>query len=319
MFLFRWVFLKLLRLEIPIFEFYASIILCMFCIMYGMEEKRKKNYNNIRKKGVKRRIYLISLYEKKEESLDIVHKESVHFPPHLHSGMEIVYVTKGTLTLGVGCELYHMDEGDLAMVFPNMIHHYQVFGEGKKEAFYIVPQMSFAGGFADELQKYAPKLPVIKRENVHPEIRDVIYKLYNKDECNTILVQAYIQVILARSMPYLELLPREKFDSDDIVYRVVCYIAKNYREEISLESMSKELGVSKYVLSRVFSSTFHTNFNQYVNEQRLNYALSLLENTDMSITDICLESGFQSQRTFNRVFHEKFKKTPREYKITYKK
>ena len=263
---------------------------------------------------LERRIYLISLYEKKKENLHIVHKESVHFPPHLHSGMEIVYVTTGTLTLGVGCELYHMDQGDLAIVFPNMIHHYQIFGEGKKEAFYIVPQMSLTGGFADDLQKYAPKIPVIRKEYVHPEIRDVIYKLYNKSECNQILEQAYIQVILARSMPLFELTPRENFESDDIVYRVVCYIAKNYREDISLDVMARELGISKYVLSRVFSATFHTNFNQYLNEQRLNYAVSLFEHTDMSITDVCLEAGFQSQRTFNRVFLDKFKVTPREYK-----
>lgn len=34
----------------------------------------------------------------------------------------------------------------------------------------------------------------------------------------------------------------------------------------------------------------------------------------MSITDVCLEAGFQSQRTFNRAFQERFRKTPREYK-----
>ena len=38
----------------------------------------------------------------------------------------------------------------------------------------------------------------------------------------------------------------------------------------------------------------------------------------MSITDICLESGFQSQRTFNRVFQERYKKTPRQYKNEFK-
>ena len=91
-------------------------------------------------------------------------------------------------------------------------------------------------------------------------------------------------------------------------------MAKKFKEDINLDTMAKELCVSKYVLSRIFSSTFHTNFNQYLNEQRLNYAVSMLEYTDWSITDICLESGFQSQRTFNRAFQEKYKKTPREYK-----
>ena len=78
------------------------------------------------------------------------------------------------------------------------------------------------------------------------------------------------------------------------------------------------MGVGKYVLSRVFSSTFHKNFNQYVNEQRLNYVIAMLEETEESITDICLDAGFQSQRTFNRVFQETYRMTPREYRNYYR-
>lgn len=261
---------------------------------------------------------MISSYEKEDESLHIIHKESEHFPPHLHSGMELVYVTRGTLVLGVGCELYPMEKGDFAIVFPNLIHHYQVFGEGKKEAFYLIPKMSLTGCFMEDLRKYCPKNPVIKKENVHPDILQAIVKLYKEETRSQILEQAYIQIILARSMACFELVLRENYESDDVIYQTVSYIAKNFKEEITLDSMAKDLGVSKYVLSRVFSSTFHTNFNQYLNEHRLNYVISLLEYTDMPITDICLEAGFQSQRTFNRVFQEKFRKTPREYKNEFK-
>ncbi|MBP3544223.1 MAG: helix-turn-helix transcriptional regulator, partial [Lachnospiraceae bacterium] len=56
------------------------------------------------------------------------------------------------------------------------------------------------------------------------------------------------------------------------------------------------------------------NFSRYVNGVRLNYAASALENTSDSITTICLEAGFESQRTFNRVFKERYKLTPREYR-----
>ena len=48
---------------------------------------------------------------------------------HLHQAMELVYVIKGSLELGVGLELYHMEEGDIGLVFPDVIHHYQVFSE----------------------------------------------------------------------------------------------------------------------------------------------------------------------------------------------
>ena len=269
-----------------------------------------ENWSKIAKGG----IGLIAAYEKKEESLHITLKESVHFPPHLHSGMEIVYMTRGTLVLGIECELYHMEKGDFAIVFPNLIHHYQVFGKGKKEAFYIVPKMSLLGCFMDDLQKYYPKNPVIKKENVHRDIHDAIVKLYNEKNRSQALEQAYIQLILARSMPHFELILRDRFESDNIINQIVSYIANNFKEDISLDIMAKEFGVSKYVLSRVFSSTLYTNFNQYLNEYRLNYVVSLLEHTDRMITDICLEAGFQSQRTFNRAFQKKFRKTPREYK-----
>lgn len=45
---------------------------------------------------------------------------------------------------------------------------------------------------------------------------------------------------------------------------------------------------------------------------------SLLEYTEQPITDVCLDAGFQSQRTFNRVFQEAYKMTPREYRNIYK-
>ena len=46
------------------------------------------------------------------------------------------------------------------------------------------------------------------------------------------------------------------------------------------------------------------------------YACHRLENTSDSITNICLDSGFESQRTFNRVFKERYKISPSDYRST---
>ena len=46
-------------------------------------------------------------------------ERAVHMPPHLHEAIEIVYVTNGNIALGVGLELYDMNKGDFAIVFPN--------------------------------------------------------------------------------------------------------------------------------------------------------------------------------------------------------
>lgn len=261
---------------------------------------------------------MLPFYEEKKENLYFVHKNSKHFPPHLHEALELVYVTSGTLELGVGKELYHMEKGDFAIVFPNLIHHYQVFSLGVSKAFYLFPLLSLCGQFREELQKYCPKSPVIKEDNVHADIPHGIRCLYKEKDRNPIVEQAYIQILLARSMPCFELVERSTVGTSDMIYKTVSYVAEHFREEMSLETMAKALGVSKYVLSRVFSSTFHKNFNQYVNEYRLNYASSSLECTEQPITDICLDAGFQSQRTFNRVFQETYKMTPREYRAMYR-
>ena len=78
--------------------------------------------------------------------------------------------------------------------------------------------------------------------------------------------------------------------------------------------MATDLGISKYVLSRAFSKTFHRNFSQYLNDARINYAVSAIENTNDTLLDIAMESGFDSQRTFNRVFKDRFHMSPSEYR-----
>lgn len=97
-------------------------------------------------------------------------------------------------------------------------------------------------------------------------------------------------------------------------YFQMIYLLSHFQETLTLGSVEEALGVNKFALSKVFFGVFHTNSNQYLNEIRLNYASSLLENTDMSITDIYLEAGFESQRTFNRAFRQRYGRTPSEYR-----
>ena len=67
----------------------------------------------------------------------LVEKISKHAAPHLHNCLEMILVTKGTLEIGMGQELFHMEKGDMAVIFPDVIHHCQVFGEGIKKALHF--------------------------------------------------------------------------------------------------------------------------------------------------------------------------------------
>lgn len=261
---------------------------------------------------------MIPLYEESTDKLEIRHRRATHLPPHLHKSMECVLVTEGTLAIGIGPELYEMKEGDFAIVFPELTHHYQVFSEERCRAIYLYVDPSLITTFLTTMQQQCPKCPVISKKHVD---QDILYALQSllrqrRGKSDVILQQAFVQIILARSLPQFELIEKSTIGRDDIVYQTVSYIAANFREPLSLTQMATDLGYSPYTLSRVFSGTFHKNFNQYLNEVRLDYACSLLLYTEQTITDVYMNAGFESQRTFNRVFSERFRMSPRDYRNT---
>lgn len=270
---------------------------------------------------------MLPIYKDNGVGLTIYQRKSVHSAPHLHRAVEFVYVTEGELAIGVGQNLYAMQKGDFAVVFPEMVHHYQVFSDGDNRATYILASPNLATGYQNEISNLSPLEPVICKRNVHS---DIIYavkaicgefasglerqdiKDLTKDQ--NALALSYIHILLARSIPKLELVPKAEIGSDDLIYKTVSYISAHFAENISLTSMAHDLGISQFTLSRVFSKTFHRNFNQYLNEVRLDYAQTMLRYTDKQITEICYDAGFESQRTFNRCFAEKYHLSPREYR-----
>ena len=120
---------------------------------------------------------MLLVYENRNTGVSAEWKKPVHVPPHLHEAIEVVYVTDGEIELGVGQELFHMDEGDFAVVFPNVIHHYQVFGEKENKVIFLYLEPTLFPSYYRELQIYSPKNPVVKKEQVHPDVVNAI-KVY---------------------------------------------------------------------------------------------------------------------------------------------
>lgn len=288
---------------------------------------------------------MIPIYEEKGDHIQIEIKKAGHFPPHLHESLEFVYVVKGSVAVGQGTDLFEAREGDIAVIFPSLIHHFQVFSKGPNKILTLLASPSYFSGSEDILQTYRPQDPIIRRENLHPNVTYALNNLLEisksgregrdgkttglkkekklhgrsdkeklSDRADNALSHAFVQIILARLIPELKLIGRVDLKEQDIVYQTVTYIATHYEEDISLTMMAEDLGISQFALSRVFSGTFHQSFNQYLNEVRLEHVAALLLETSRPVTEIFLDCGFQSQATFNRVFHAKYHMTPKEYR-----
>ena len=64
----------------------------------------------------------------------------------------------------------------------------------------------------------------------------------------------------------------------------------------------------------IFQKILHTTPMTYITKYRISTALSLLQNTTLSITEIALSVGFNSSSYFSKIFREYMGSTPLQYR-----
>lgn len=107
---------------------------------------------------------------------------------------------------------------------------------------------------------------------------------------------------------------KKKDSSSGIVFRAKEYIRTHYRKDISLDDVGREVNISPYYLSKLFKEETGKNFIEYVTGIRMERAKELLERTEKSMKEICLEVGYTDPNYFSRTFKKNVGVTPTEYK-----
>ena len=116
------------------------------------------------------------------------------------------------------------------------------------------------------------------------------------------------------SMMDKKIIKRYSLPMDDIVSGVIRFITENFSDPITLKDVSKHLSVNYSYLSRIFKKYQGMSFTECLNGTRLSRAIALLEETNMTVTDIALSCGFGSTRNFNRVFALKMQCSPHDFR-----
>ncbi|HQU84783.1 MAG TPA: AraC family transcriptional regulator [Pyrinomonadaceae bacterium] len=82
---------------------------------------------------------------------------------------------------------------------------------------------------------------------------------------------------------------------------------------LTLNDLSRRLGVNSSVLSYAINNGFGKNFNDFVNEFRIGDVKEKLKNSDDSLLNIAFDCGFNSKATFNRAFKKFTGVSPKEF------
>ena len=95
---------------------------------------------------------------------------------------------------------------------------------------------------------------------------------------------------------------------------MVSYIQQNFTGKISLREFGEQFHLSEKYISRYFKEHFHITLSQYVAYLRLEYAKQLLQDTDISVTEVAMRSGYQNISYFIRSFKKTYGVSPLKYR-----
>lgn len=128
--------------------------------------------------------------------------------------------------------------------------------------------------------------------------------------------------LLAVSTNIIELITKNMLSSiyngrSQIVSKALQYINKNYNEKISLKDIETNLHVNSSYFSTLFKHEMGVTFTDYLNSLKIERACGLLTNTNLSIIDVSLSTGFDDQSYFTKVFKKAKGITPKEYRSSH--
>lgn len=178
------------------------------------------------------------------------------------------------------------------IVYNDVIVGYMIFGQMKKGGEFDVKE-AFPESF-DLLSSLYSDMPTFDEEKINSLSR---------------LADILVKHILFEHML--------KPSLNENLEKAVAFIEKNLKENLTIESISKGINVSKSVLYRLFHTHYGKTLGSFVNLKRIEYACTLLFDTKMSIEEISEEAGFSSASYFSKTFKKEMGTSPLKYRKLY--
>ncbi len=90
---------------------------------------------------------------------------------------------------------------------------------------------------------------------------------------------------------------------------------RDYAKTLDIPTLARIAFVSEAHFIRTFRATFGETPHRYLQRRRVERAMFLLRETDLGVSEICLEVGFASVGSFGRTFHDIVGESPTKYRL----
>jgi AraC-like DNA-binding protein len=250
-------------------------------------------------------------------------RPSETFGPHRHERIEINYVKKGSCLIRMEQESVAFQENEIMIILSNVMHFFEAGPEGA-----TLMQLEFLpeifSRFDTKEQNvltaltavtvFSEKNRLIKIVNnvrIMRAVQRIVNELNYRNKYYHYLVIMYyaeLLILIYRHMDdaYLPVC------SNEPVKKAIAYIRTNYPRNISVADVAGQSGVGARYLRRLFALHLKRSPVDFLNRIRLNKAIELLRNTEMSVKEVCFACGFKSPQYFSTLFKQQTGITPRE-------
>lgn len=242
--------------------------------------------------------------------------------PHGHDDLEIGVLLKGSLNLFLENEVITLKQGDIYT-----LNRYQVHSvsntEGKNllltfqinSEFYrrLNPSLNFVQFYSN----------IIRSGNLHNSMYKKLLSCathyFEKTPhyeilCASTLLNILYQLLSSTHCRMASEKECAKAQNDSIrLGRITDYIASHYTEKISLQDIADMENITVCHASHFIKNLLGISFQEYLNDVRFDHAYRLINHSDFSILDICMETGFSGSRYLNQALRKKLGCTVKEY------
>ena len=218
---------------------------------------------------------------------------------HWHDFIEIEYILAGHGKNVIDGTEYELKRNTLFFCSPVNFHHVEYDDET------ILINITLSENICDPGALYL--LTSAKNENavVFSEadsifVKNLIFELATAvEDRDKDYYSILINALLVKTVKHLQ---KKRILTLNYVQAAMLYILNNFRNNITLTSAAEHVGLSPSYLSTLFSKNTGITFKDYLTSMRFEHAKKLLQYSELSISEICAECGFEDYANFLRSF-----------------
>lgn len=264
----------------------------------------------------------------------VKHSRYSVIPIHIHDYVEMNYIYSGSCSAIIQEKEIVLNQGDICIMDTNVPH--TIINAEKDDIIinFLMKKSYFNASMLSRLSSNSIMsdflLEAISKSQKHNRyilfhcqestklpyfVENLLCDYYDPSFSSKDTINAYMVLVFSELLHYYQKNQQEKHNGNSLndARKILEYIEENYMS-CTLESAAEHFSFHPNYLSRYIPKHTGKTFKQLVQEQRLNKAVFLLLNTDLTIEEIIGEVGYQNYGFFNKIFKERYSLTPNNYR-----